>query len=67
MGQQETAMNAKNRSLRLADETRAAQHDARVEVDPSEDLVEDLAADIVEEHVDPVGAKLRKPREDYCP
>jgi hypothetical protein len=40
---------------------RAAQYDARVEVDPSEDLVEDLAADIVEEHVDPVGAKLRKP------
>jgi len=39
----------------------------RVEVDPSEDLVEDLAADIVEEHVDPVGAKLRKPREDYSP
>src|SRR5213593_1847640 len=32
----------------------------RVEVDPSEDLVEDLAADIVEQHVDPVGAKLRK-------
>ena len=40
---------------------RAAQHDARVDVDPSEDLVEDLAADIVEEHVDPAGAKLRKP------
>src|ERR1700723_2986857 len=35
-----------------------------MDVDPSEDLVEDGAADIVEEHVDPVGAQLRKPSAD---
>src|ERR1700733_13248774 len=43
---------------------RTAQRDTRVNVDPSQDFVEDLAADIVEEHVDPVGAKLRKPSTD---
>jgi hypothetical protein len=43
---------------------RAAQYDARVEVDPSEDLVEDFAADIVEKDIDPTGAKLRKLSDD---
>src|SRR5260370_29562957 len=43
---------------------RAAQHDARLEVDACEHLVEDGAADIVEEDVDPIGAQRRKPSAD---
>ena len=37
---------------------RTADHDARVTSEPGEHRIEDLAADVVEIHIDPVGALL---------
>ena len=39
----------------------AAKHNARFEVDARERLIENDTADIIEEYIDPIGAKRRKP------